>query len=65
LPNLLGTLRQLTSTFSGGFMIFALVGFGCVFAILQVSRTWEGAFVGKGGTVSGTVSRLLPEVENQ
>jgi NNP family nitrate/nitrite transporter-like MFS transporter len=65
LPNLLGTLRQLTSTFSGGFVIFAMVGFGCAFALLQVSRAWEGAFVGKGGTVSGTVSRLLPEVENQ
>ncbi len=57
LPNLLGTLRQLTSTFSGGFLIFALVGFGCVVALLQVSRTWEGAFVGKGGMVSG----LVPE----
>jgi len=65
LPNLLGTLRQLTSTFSGGFVIFALVGFGCAFALLQVSRAWEGAFVGKGGTVSGTVSSLLPEVETQ
>jgi NNP family nitrate/nitrite transporter-like MFS transporter len=59
LPNLLGTLRQLTSTFSGGFVIFALVGFGCAFALLQVSRAWEGAFVGKGGTVSS----LIPEVE--
>jgi NNP family nitrate/nitrite transporter-like MFS transporter len=59
LPNLLGTLRQLTSTFSGGFVIFALVGFGCAFALLQVSRAWEGAFVGKGGTVPS----LVPEVE--
>jgi NNP family nitrate/nitrite transporter-like MFS transporter len=59
LPNLLGTLRQLTNTFSGGFVIFALAGFGCAFALLQVSRAWEGAFVGKGGTVS----RLIPEVE--
>jgi len=54
---LLGTLRQLTSTFSGGFLIFALVGFGCAVALFQVSRTWEGAFVGKGGMVSG----LVPE----
>lgn len=57
LPNLLGSLRQLTSTFSGGFLIFALVGFGCAVALFQVSRTWEGVFVGKGGTVSG----LVPE----
>jgi NNP family nitrate/nitrite transporter-like MFS transporter len=55
LPILLGSLRQFTGTFSGGFLIFALVGFGCAVALLQVSRTWEGVFVGKGGTVSGLV----------
>jgi NNP family nitrate/nitrite transporter-like MFS transporter len=52
LPNILGSLRQLTGTFSGGFFIFALVGFGCAVTLLQVSRAWEGVFVGKGGTVS-------------
>jgi NNP family nitrate/nitrite transporter-like MFS transporter len=57
LPNLLGSLRQLTSSFSGGFLAFALVGFGCAVALLQVSRTWEGVFVGKGGTVA----TLIPE----
>jgi NNP family nitrate/nitrite transporter-like MFS transporter len=51
LPNLLGSLRQLTDTFSGGFLIFALVGFGCAVTLLHVSRAWEGVFVGKGGTV--------------
>jgi NNP family nitrate/nitrite transporter-like MFS transporter len=53
LPNILGTLRQLTDTFSGGFVIFALAGFGCAVTLLQVSRAWEGVFVGKGGTVPG------------
>src|SRR5437016_2000095 len=48
LPNLLGSFKQLTNTFSGGFLIFAFVGFGCAIALLQVSRTWEGVFVGKG-----------------
>ena len=57
LPNILGSLRQLTNTFSGGFLIFALVGFGCAVALLQVSRAWEGVFVAKGGTVA----TLLPE----
>jgi NNP family nitrate/nitrite transporter-like MFS transporter len=55
LPNLLGSFKQLTNTFSGGFLIFAFVGFGCAIALLQVSRTWEGVFVGKGGTVSTLV----------
>ena len=57
LPNILGSLRQLTNTFSGGFLIFALVGFGCAVALLQVSRAWEGVFVAKGGTVA----TLVPE----
>src|SRR6266481_1361443 len=55
LPNLLGSMRQLTNTFSGGFLIFAVVGFGCAVALLQVSRMWVGVFVGKGGTISGFV----------
>jgi NNP family nitrate/nitrite transporter-like MFS transporter len=55
LPNLLGSLRQLTDTFSGGFLIFAVLGFACAVTLLQVSRTWERVFVGKGGTVSGLV----------
>ena len=59
LPNILGSLRQLTGTFSGGFLVFGLVGFACAVTLLQVSRAWEGVFVGKGGTVSG----LMPAAE--
>jgi NNP family nitrate/nitrite transporter-like MFS transporter len=49
LPNLLGTLKQLTGGFSGSFLIFGLVGFGCAATLLYVSRSWEGVFVGQGG----------------
>jgi NNP family nitrate/nitrite transporter-like MFS transporter len=49
LPNLLGTLQQLTGGFSGSFLIFGLVGFGCAATLLYVSRSWEGVFVGQGG----------------
>jgi NNP family nitrate/nitrite transporter-like MFS transporter len=66
LPNLLGSMRQLTNTFSGGFLIFAVVGFGCAVALLQVSRMWVGVFVGKGGTISGFVpdrALLVQELE--
>jgi len=66
LPNILGSMRQLTNTFSGGFLIFAVVGFGCAVALLQVSRMWVGVFVGKGGTISGFVpdrALLVQELE--
>jgi MFS transporter, NNP family, nitrate/nitrite transporter len=50
LPNLLGGLKQLTDSFAGGFLIFALVGcFGCAAALVYVSRSWQGSFVGAGG----------------
>jgi NNP family nitrate/nitrite transporter-like MFS transporter len=49
LPNLLGSLKQLTGSFSSSFLIFGLAGFGCAAALVYVSRSWEGAFVGQGG----------------
>jgi NNP family nitrate/nitrite transporter-like MFS transporter len=50
LPTLLGLLMQLTGSFAGGFLAFALVGcFGCATALFLVSRRWEGSFVGQGG----------------
>ena len=49
LPNLLGSLKQLSGSFAGSFLIFGLVGFGCAAALYYVGRSWEGAFVGEGG----------------
>lgn len=49
LPNLLGGLKQLSGSFSGGFLVFAVTGFVCVGALLHVSRAWQGAFVGRSG----------------
>ncbi|HXG12410.1 MAG TPA: MFS transporter [Gemmataceae bacterium] len=49
LPNLLGSLKQFTGSFAGGFFLFALAGFGSAAALLRVSRAWERAFVGRGG----------------
>jgi NNP family nitrate/nitrite transporter-like MFS transporter len=53
LPNLLGGLKQLTGTFAGGFLVFAVVGWGCAALLTVVSRTWEGTFVGRGGLAAG------------
>jgi NNP family nitrate/nitrite transporter-like MFS transporter len=50
LPNLLGSLKQVTGSFSGGFVAFALVGgFGGALVLLYVSRGWRGLFLGEGG----------------
>ncbi len=67
LPNLLGSLRQLSGTFSGGFLVFTLVGLSCAVALLYVGRTWEGVFVGKGGLAPGSVPAnvlVLRELES-
>jgi NNP family nitrate/nitrite transporter-like MFS transporter len=49
LPNLLGGLKELTDSYSGGFLIFALAGFVCAGLLLYVGRSWEGAFLAQGG----------------
>jgi NNP family nitrate/nitrite transporter-like MFS transporter len=49
LPNLLGVLRQFTGSFASGFLVFALIGFGCAVALVYASRSWEGVFVRTGG----------------
>lgn len=59
LPNLLGVLKQLTGSFAGGFLVFALVGFGCAAALVYVSRAWEGVFVAPGGLASGAVVETI------
>ncbi len=53
LPNLLGGLKKATDSFAGGFLTFAVVGFGCAALLSVVSRAWEGTFVGRGGLAAG------------
>jgi NNP family nitrate/nitrite transporter-like MFS transporter len=52
LPALLGTMRQQTGSFSGGFLILALVSISAMVALVNASRAWEGVFVEKGGLAS-------------
>ncbi len=49
LPTLLGGIKQLTGSFSGGFLVFALIAFVSAVTLLRVSQAWEGVFVAKGG----------------
>jgi NNP family nitrate/nitrite transporter-like MFS transporter len=56
LPNLLGSLRDWTGTFAGGFALFAAAAFLCAALLQFVARSWEGVFVTRGGKAS-----LVPE----
>jgi NNP family nitrate/nitrite transporter-like MFS transporter len=50
LPNLLGSMKEMTGGFGGGFLIFALVGgFGGAAALAYASRAWHGVFIGRSG----------------
>jgi MFS transporter, NNP family, nitrate/nitrite transporter len=49
LPTLLGALKQTTGSFAGGFLIFAVAAFASAAALVYVSRSWEGAFLARGG----------------
>ena len=68
LPTLLGSLRQWTHSYFGGFLAFALIGSTGAVALAFVSRSWEGTFLGKGGVVlagptAGRVEVLTPLAE--
>jgi NNP family nitrate/nitrite transporter-like MFS transporter len=49
LPSLLGGLKEMTGSFSGGFLVFAVAGLSCAAILTAVSRVWEQEFVGRGG----------------
>jgi NNP family nitrate/nitrite transporter-like MFS transporter len=55
LPNILGSMKQLTGSFGGGFLVFAVAAFSCAGALVYASRAWQGAFVGRGGLAVGLV----------
>ena len=62
LPTVLGTLKQATGSFSGGFLAFALVGgFGGAVALAYASRGWQGVFIGEGGQGRGSRHGSLAE----
>jgi NNP family nitrate/nitrite transporter-like MFS transporter len=61
LPTALGSLKQLTGSFSGGFLAFALLGgFGGALALAYASRGWQGIFIGEGGRAADVAGVPLP-----
>jgi NNP family nitrate/nitrite transporter-like MFS transporter len=56
LPTLLGTMKQFTGSFSGGFLALAVVGgLGGSLALAHASRGGRGQFVGEGGVAADLV----------
>jgi NNP family nitrate/nitrite transporter-like MFS transporter len=49
LPTLLGSLKGVTGSFAGAFVIFALAGLGCAAILMALSPVWERQFVARGG----------------
>ncbi len=57
LPNLLGSVKQMTGSFGAGFFVFAIAGgFGGALALAYASRAWEGVFIGRTGMALERVS---------
>ncbi|HVA45014.1 MAG TPA: nitrate/nitrite transporter [Pirellulales bacterium] len=56
LPTLLGSVKQQTGQFAGGFFLFSLTAFATAIALVCVSRAWEGLFIGKGGLAASRVN---------
>jgi NNP family nitrate/nitrite transporter-like MFS transporter len=54
LPNLLGSLKGITGSFAGGFLIFALTGLACATILGGLSQSWQRDFVGEGGLAAET-----------
>jgi NNP family nitrate/nitrite transporter-like MFS transporter len=60
LPTLLGGLKQLTGSFGGGFLVFALISLGCMAALAHACRAWEGVFVRPGGLAADLSPKSAP-----
>jgi NNP family nitrate/nitrite transporter-like MFS transporter len=60
LPNLLGSLKQISGSFAGGFAAFGLTALACLGILLFVSRAWESTFVQRGGSAPEPNAFPLP-----
>jgi NNP family nitrate/nitrite transporter-like MFS transporter len=58
LPTLLGNVKEITGSYSGGFLILSLISLGCALAIYQISPVWQGAFVSAGGCAAGEAAAV-------
>ena len=63
LPTLLGSVKQLTGSFGGGFLTFGLIAFGASVALVFVGQRWVHVFLGRGG-VAAAVAGVPTAIES-
>jgi NNP family nitrate/nitrite transporter-like MFS transporter len=56
LPTLLGSVKQLTGSFGGGFLTFGLIAFTASVAVVFVGQRWVQMFLGRGGKAAITAA---------
>jgi NNP family nitrate/nitrite transporter-like MFS transporter len=56
LPNLLGQSRQHTGSYTGGFIVYAVLAGGVLLMLRVVSKKWLGKWVGPGGRALPTAT---------
>jgi NNP family nitrate/nitrite transporter-like MFS transporter len=60
LPLAFGSIRHLTGSFTGGFLLFALIAGSGAVVLVNVSQYWEGTFVARGGRATNTEPEAMP-----
>jgi NNP family nitrate/nitrite transporter-like MFS transporter len=59
LPTVLGSLKQITASYGGGFLSFAAMSLVGAICVGVVGRRWEAAFLGRGG-IATTARSMEP-----
>jgi NNP family nitrate/nitrite transporter-like MFS transporter len=56
LPTVLGSMKQITVSYGGGFLSFAAMSLLGAICVVFVGRRWEPTFLGQGGTATAARS---------
>lgn len=49
LPNLLGSLKDITGSYGSGFLVYTVAALACVGLIIASQKAWQNAWAGEGG----------------
>jgi NNP family nitrate/nitrite transporter-like MFS transporter len=51
IPNILGTLKQVTGTYASGFLVYSLIGIGALIVLFIAQAAWRKTFGSKNASV--------------
>ncbi|MGG3575142.1 nitrate/nitrite transporter [Bacillus gobiensis] len=51
IPNILGTLKQISGTYASGFMVYSLIGIGALLVLFIAQVSWRKTFASKNASV--------------